>query len=40
MLRMLKKEIPSVHLKCFTAVEITYFANKFNLSYQEVLSRP
>ncbi len=38
LLRTLKKEIPSVHLKCFTAVEIYYFANKFNMSYHEVLS--
>jgi len=38
MLRMLKKEVPSVHLKCFTAVEIAYFANKFNMSYEEILS--
>jgi aminodeoxyfutalosine synthase len=38
MLRMLKKEVPSVHLKCFTAVEIDFFANKFNMSYREILS--
>lgn len=38
MLRMLKKEVPSIHLKCFTAVEIAYFANKFNMSYEEILA--
>ncbi len=39
MLRLLKKTVPGVHLKCFTAVEINFFADKYNLSYEEVLKR-
>lgn len=34
-----KRVRPSIHLKCFTAVEIHYFAQKFNMSYRDVLSR-
>jgi aminodeoxyfutalosine synthase len=39
MLRLLKKTVPTVHLKCFTGVEINFFADKYNLSYGEVLTR-
>ena len=39
MLTALKKSVPQVHLKCFTAVEIQYFSEKFNLSPREVLER-
>ncbi len=39
MLRLLKKTVPSVHLKCFTGVEINFFADKYNMPYGEVLSR-
>jgi aminodeoxyfutalosine synthase len=31
------KEFPSLHLKAFTAVEIHYFAEKFNKTYTQVL---
>jgi aminodeoxyfutalosine synthase len=34
-----KRVRPGIHLKCFTAVEIHYFAEKFKLSYDEVLTR-
>ncbi|HEX6244100.1 MAG TPA: hypothetical protein VFZ61_24460, partial [Polyangiales bacterium] len=34
-----KRVRPGIHLKCFTAVEIHYFAEKFKLSYEEVLTR-
>jgi aminodeoxyfutalosine synthase len=39
MLRLLKQNVPAVHLKCFTGVEINFFADKYNLSYQEILTR-
>jgi len=39
LLRGWKRVRPSVHLKCFTAVEIHYFAEKFGMSYGEVLTR-
>jgi aminodeoxyfutalosine synthase len=39
LLRLLKKTVPTVHLKGFTAVEIVYFADKFNMGFGEVLSR-
>jgi aminodeoxyfutalosine synthase len=34
-----KRVRPGIHLKCFTAVEIHYFAEKFKLGYDEVLTR-
>jgi len=34
-----KRVRPGVHLKCFTGVEIHYFAEKFKMSYREVLER-
>jgi aminodeoxyfutalosine synthase len=39
LLRGWKRVRPGVHLKCFTAVEIHYFAEKFSMSYREVLER-
>lgn len=37
-LRELKKLRPDIHLKAYTAVEIHYFAEKYGLSYEQVLS--
>jgi len=34
-----KRVRPQVHLKCFTAVEIHFFAEKFGMSYEQVLTR-
>ncbi|MFT3921398.1 MAG: aminofutalosine synthase MqnE [Myxococcales bacterium] len=34
-----KRVRPGIHLKCFTGVEIHYFAEKFKMSYREVLER-
>ena len=39
MLRGLKQRFPSVHLKCFTMVEIGYLAKRSRLSVTEVLTR-
>jgi aminodeoxyfutalosine synthase len=39
LLRGWKRIRPSIHLKCFTAVEIHYFAQKFGMTYAEVLRR-
>lgn len=39
LLRGWKRVRPSVHLKCFTAVEIHFFAEKFQMSYRDVLTR-
>jgi aminodeoxyfutalosine synthase len=39
MLSLLKKNVPSVHLKCFTGVEINFFADKYNMSYEQILTR-
>jgi aminodeoxyfutalosine synthase len=39
LLRGFKRVRPEVHLKCFTAVEIHFFAQKFSMSYEQVLSR-
>ncbi len=38
LLGMIKSEFPALHIKAFTAVEIHYFSEKFNMSYEEVLS--
>jgi aminodeoxyfutalosine synthase len=35
----LKRRAPSVHLKCFTAVEIHFFAELYGMSVQSVLER-
>ena len=37
LLRMIREKFPELHIKAFTAVEIHYFAQKYNMSYQEVL---
>lgn len=39
LLRGWKRVRPSIHLKCFTGVEIHYFAEKFGMTYLEVLQR-
>ncbi len=39
MLRGLKQRFPQVHLKCFTMVEIGYFAQREKISSREVLER-
>jgi aminodeoxyfutalosine synthase len=39
LLRGWKRVRPQVHLKCFTGVEIVFFAQKFGMSYEEVLGR-
>jgi aminodeoxyfutalosine synthase len=38
-LRVLKEVRPDIHLKAYTAVEIQYFADKFELSYEQVLQQ-
>jgi aminodeoxyfutalosine synthase len=37
LLKAIKRDFPNLHIKAFTAVEIHYFAQKFGLSYQQVL---
>ena len=37
-IKMLKKALPHIHLKAFTAVEITYFAKISGKSIEEVLT--
>ncbi len=39
MLRGLEARFPTLHLKCFTAVEIAYFKNLHHLSHETVLRR-
>jgi aminodeoxyfutalosine synthase len=39
LLRGWKRVRPGIHLKCFTGVEVHFFAQKFGLSYAEVLGR-
>lgn len=39
LLSMIRQEFPALHIKAFTAVEIHYFAEKFDMSYGEVLRR-
>jgi aminodeoxyfutalosine synthase len=39
LLRMISSDFPELHIKAFTAVEIHYFAQKYGMSYSEVLSR-
>ena len=39
LLRGWKRVRPGIHLKCFTGVEIHYFAEKFGMTYIEVLQR-
>jgi aminodeoxyfutalosine synthase len=35
---MISSDFPALHIKAFTAVEIHYFAQKYGMSYAEVLS--
>jgi len=37
LLRMIRADFPTLHIKGFTAVEIHYFAEKYNKSYETVL---
>lgn len=37
LLRMIRDRFPKLHIKAFTAVEIHYFAEKFSMSYRQVL---
>jgi aminodeoxyfutalosine synthase len=37
-LRVLKQLRPDIHLKAYTAVEIHYFAQKYGMTYEQVLS--
>lgn len=37
LLRSIKKQVPKLHIKAFTAVEISFFAKMSKLSYKEVL---
>lgn len=39
LLRGFKRVRPGIHLKCFTAVEIHFFAERFGMSYEQVLTR-
>jgi aminodeoxyfutalosine synthase len=39
LLRMIREAFPTLHIKAFTAVEIHYFAEKYAMSYREVLER-
>ncbi|MFN7142607.1 MAG: aminofutalosine synthase MqnE [Myxococcota bacterium] len=39
LLRGIKAERPDLHIKGFTAVEIHYFAEKYGMSYQQVLEK-
>ncbi len=39
LLRGFKRVRPNIHLKCFTAVEIHFFAEKFGMTYAQVLER-
>ena len=39
LLRAIRARFPDLHLKAFTAVEIHYFAQKFGMSYREVLEQ-
>jgi len=37
LLRMIRAQFPALHIKAFTAVEIHYFAQKYSMSYEQVL---
>ncbi|MCO6430445.1 MAG: aminofutalosine synthase MqnE [Deltaproteobacteria bacterium] len=39
LLRMIRRDFPALHIKAFTAVEIHYFAEKFAMSYTQVLEK-
>lgn len=37
LLQMIRQDFPELHIKAFTAVEIHYFAQKYGMTYQQVL---
>ena len=39
LLSMIRSDFPALHIKAFTAVEIHYFAEKFGMTYTEVLQK-
>ncbi len=39
LLEMIRENFPNLHIKAFTAVEIQYFSEKYNMSIEEVLTR-
>lgn len=39
LLAMIRSRFPTLHIKGFTAVEIHYFAQKYSMTYEHVLSR-
>jgi aminodeoxyfutalosine synthase len=39
LLAMIRESFPLLHIKAFTAVEIHYFAEKYSMSYEDVLKR-
>lgn len=39
LLQMIRVNFPKLHIKAFTAVEIHYFAEKFSMTYTDVLKR-
>jgi aminodeoxyfutalosine synthase len=39
LLRAIRVRFPALHIKAFTAVEIHYFAEKYGMSYREVLEK-
>lgn len=39
LLSMIRREFPALHIKAFTAVEIHYFAEKFGMTYTQVLQK-
>jgi aminodeoxyfutalosine synthase len=39
LMRAIRREFPNLHLKAFTGVEIHYFAEKYGMTYAEVLTK-
>lgn len=39
LLQSIRRQFPALHIKAFTAVEIHYFAEKYGMSYHEVLQK-
>jgi len=37
LLKLIRQNFPTLHIKAFTAVEIHYFSKKFSLSYEQIL---
>lgn len=38
LLRMIRTDFPALHIKAFTAVEVHYFAQKYAMTYEQVLT--